>query len=228
MCTLAHVFEAAGLSTVVLTPLPRIAERMGVPRALHTEFPLGLSLGKPKDKEFQTQVLQAAFELLKEQKGPMLRKFPISISVTDSEPLQCAIPARLNPDIHPAVDEAEALRSAYDRACKNNKKTSLGMRIKAEEVPSAVAKFVRIAEGEDWEKVGFSAESIYGTAHDVRSYYEELASELAEGPILPWATEQWFYEGTKAGGVILNARRAMRDKEVEQSVWFGLAPAGRD
>ena len=101
------------------------------------------------------------------------------------------------------------------------------MRISAEEVPDALAKFVKIVEGEHWEDVGFTAESLYGTAHDVRCYYEELACELAEGPIAPWATEEWFYDQTEAGEIILKARRVMRDKEVAQSVWFGLAPAGR-
>ena len=64
---------------------------MGVPRALYTDLPLGLSLGKPDDKEFQTQVMLAAFELLKETKGPVIRDFPVSISATDSEPLNCAV-----------------------------------------------------------------------------------------------------------------------------------------
>ena len=54
---------------------------MGVPRALYTDFPLGLSLGKPGDEDFQTQVILAAFELLKENKGPVIRDFAISISV---------------------------------------------------------------------------------------------------------------------------------------------------
>ena len=228
MCTLAHVFEAAGLATLVLTPMRRIAERMGVPRALYTDFPLGLSLGKPADQAFQTQVIRSAFELLKETKGPIIRDFPISISATDSEPLQCALPARLNPDLHPAVDEAQALRAAYERALEGSKKTSVGMRIDAADIPDALAKFAQIAQGEHWETLGFSAESIYGTVHDIRSYYEEVACELAAAPIAPWATEQWFYEQTKAGEVVLKARRAMRDQQVAQEVWFGLAPAGRE
>ena len=101
------------------------------------------------------------------------------------------------------------------------------MRISAEEIPDALEKFVQIANGEPWETLGFSAESIYGTVHDIRCYYEELACELAEGPIRPWATEEWFYDQTEAGNIILQARQAMRDSEVAQSVWFGLAPAGR-
>ena len=102
------------------------------------------------------------------------------------------------------------------------------MRISAEQIPDVLAKFVSIADGEHWEDLGFSAASIYGTVHDIRTYYEELACELAEGPIAPWATEQWFYAQTEAGAIILKARRAMRDNQVAQSVWFGLAPAGRE
>ena len=55
-----------------------------------------------------------------------------------------------------------------------------------------------------------------------------MASEIADNPIDPWATEQWFYEKTEAGQLILNARRVMRDNGVDKSAWFGLVPAGRE
>jgi hypothetical protein len=227
VCTLAHVFESAGLATVVLTPTKEVAERMKVPRALHTRFPVGLSLGKPRDKEFQDEVLQAAFDLLAKSEGPVIKEFPVSISATGGEPLVCPLPPRLNTELHPAVDEAQALRAAYDRAYEKNQRTSIGMQISADQVPEALGRFVRIVEGEPWDDVGFPAGSMYGTVHDIRCYYEELACELADGPITPWATEEWFYDHTEAGEVILKARRAMRDKEVDPSIWFGLAPAGR-
>jgi hypothetical protein len=135
----------------------------------------------------------------------------------------------MNTDLlHPAVDEAQALRAAYDRAYQKNKRSSIGMKISAEEVPEALARFVRIAEGGPWDEVGFPADSIYGTVHDIGCYYEELACELADGPITPWGPEEWFYDSTEAGQLILLARRAMQDKEVDRSIWFGLAPAGRE
>ena len=96
MGTLAHVFESAGLATVVLTPMKEVAERMQVPRALHTRFPVGLSLGKPKDPEFQRQVLQAAFGLLAATSGPVIQTFAETIAATGSEPLSCPLPPRLN------------------------------------------------------------------------------------------------------------------------------------
>ncbi len=232
VCTLAHVFESAGLATIVITRARDVAERTRVPRTLHTVFPPGLPLGKPRDKEFQVEVLRAAFKLLEEPKGPVINEFPVSISATDGEPLACSLPPQMNSKLHPAVDEAEALRSAYDRAYERNKRTSVGMQIGAEEVPEALEKFAKIAAGEHWTEVGFPdesiAESMYGTVHDIRSYYEELACELADGPIGPWATEQWFYDETKAGQTILQARRTMKDNEADQSLWFGLATAGRE
>lgn len=232
VCTLAHVFEAAGLATIVVTRAKDVAERTRAPRTLHTVFPPGLPLGKPRDKDFQHEVLKAAFNLLEESGGPVIEKFPVSICATDGEPLACSLPPQMNPELHPAVDEAEALKSAYDRAYERNKRSSVGMQITAEKIPEALEKFAKIAAGVHWTKVGFPEESLaevmYGTVHDIRTYYEELACELADGPIGPWATEQWFYDQTKAGQTILQARRTMKDNEADQSLWFGLATAGRE
>ena len=102
------------------------------------------------------------------------------------------------------------------------------MQISAEEVPEAIDRMVKISAGESWDQVGFPEGSLYGTVHDIRSYYEELACELAEGPITPWSTEEWFYDQTEAGQVILHARRVMKAAEVDPAIWFGLAPAGRE
>jgi len=232
VCTLAHVFERAGLATVVITRARDVAERMRVPRALHTIFPPGLPLGKPRDKKFQIAVLKAAFELLGEREGPAIREYPVHIYAEDGEPVACALPPQMDPTLHPAVDEAQALRPAYDRALARSKRSSIGMQISVEEVPDALDKFAKIASGESWDSVGFPTERalevMYGTVHDIRTYYEELACELADTPIGPWATEEWFYDQTKAGQTILEARRAMRNAKVENSLWFGLATAGRE
>ncbi|MEL7185910.1 MAG: glycine/sarcosine/betaine reductase selenoprotein B family protein [Pseudomonadota bacterium] len=231
VCTLAHVFESAGIATIVITRAREVAERMHVPRALHTVFPPGLPLGRPRDAEFQVEVLNAAFALLEEPSGPVLREFPVIIDAADSEPLSCPLPAQMNPALHPAVDEAEALKSAWDRAYERTNRTSIGMQISVDDIPAALDKFAKIAAGEHWTEVGFAGESLlhtmYGTVHDIRSYYEELACELADGPIGPWATEEWFYDQTKAGQTILEARRTMKENGADESLWFGLATAGR-
>ena len=65
-------------------------------------------------------------------------------------------------------------------------------------------------------------------AQDLRSYYEEIACELAEGPIGSWAAQRWFYEQSEAGKVLLSARRKMRKSGVPYSVWFHMTPDTRD
>ncbi len=216
-----------GLATIIITPMRDAAERIKPPRALYTNFPLGLTLGKPGNADFQHKVLRAAFNLLEETQGPVISDFPITISSTVSEPLVCSLPPRVNSELHPAIDEAQALKAAYERARNKNKRTSVGMKISPDDIPEALARFAKIADGDHWDEVGFPDNSMHGTVHDIRAYYEELACELAEGPIGPWATERWFYDETEAGRLILNARRAMRDKNAPHPIWFYLAPGAR-
>ena len=63
---LARTFEAAGLSTVLVTMMPYWAERLGVPRTLGLEFPYGHPLGRPGDRDTQTAVIREALRLLEE------------------------------------------------------------------------------------------------------------------------------------------------------------------
>ena len=227
MCTLAHVFEASGLSTVVITPMRLTAERMRPPRALYAEFPFGLPLGKPRDPEYQHKVLRAVLELLNRPWGPVLEDFPESIQSKGGKPLSCPLPPRYNPDLHPAVDEAQALRGAYDRAVKKNGRTSVGRVMSAADIPAAIEKFINIANGEPWDQQGFEAR-ILMIVHDIRAYYEELAFELADGPIEPWGTERWFYDETETGKVLLEARRKIKASGADWPHWYLIAPGSRE
>jgi hypothetical protein len=224
--TLAHVFEAAGLSTVVLSSIRSVVERMHPPRALHCEFPLGLPLGKPLDADFQHKVLAAALGLLEQPVGPVLEDFPEVIRADDVEPLACPLPARLDPELPAAVDEARALRGAYDRAVAASGRTSVGRVVGPDGVPDALGAIAKIADGVPWNEAGLPGDPIQ-TAHDIRSYYEELAVELADGPPGPWAAERWFYDTTEAGKAVLSARRAMKSGDAPFPIWFYMAPGAR-
>ena len=94
-----------------------VAERMGVPRALYTDFPLGRSLGKPSDQQFQFEVLRAAFALLKEPAGPVIGDFPVSVSLDDSQPLQCPLPPRFNAPLSVPTRYVVATCGADGRLC---------------------------------------------------------------------------------------------------------------
>lgn len=196
---------------------------MAPPRALHGEFPLGRPLGKPLDPAFQHAVLAAAFALLERPGGPVLEDFPEVIASTGGEPLACSLPARFDPELPAAVDEARALRGAWDRSFAASGRTSLGRAVQADGIPDAVGALVRVSEGTDWKQAGIPGNPIVA-AHDIRSYYQELAVELADGPPGPWAVERWFYDTTEAGKTLLAARRAMRDSGAPQPLWFYMAP----
>ncbi len=70
MPVLARIFEAAGISTVLVTNMPYWAEKIGTPRTVGVEFPFGHMLGRPGDRETQMQVILAALALLAEAQAP--------------------------------------------------------------------------------------------------------------------------------------------------------------
>ncbi len=226
MGTLAHVLEAQGLATVMISSVRSQTERLHPPRALHCEFPLGRPLGRPDDPVFQRRVLDAAFSLLRAPAGPVLIDFPEIITDAAEEPLACPLPPRFDPALPAAVDEAKALRPAYERQHARSGRTVVGRAVDARHIPDAVAAFVRIAEGMPWQEVwrqaGLSAPPPQ-VQSDVRAYYEEAALALADHVPEARSAESWFYQRTAAGRVVREAQRALRASGYPY--WFFFLPA---
>lgn len=215
--------EAHGLATVVLSSVRGQTERLHPPRALHCEFPLGRPLGKPRDPAFQRRVLNAAFTLLNAPSGPVLVDFPEEIVDEAESPLECPLPPRLDLALPQAVDEARALRPAYERQRAATGRTAVGRVVDAAHVPDAVAAFVRIADGEPWEEVwqdvGYTAPPAQ-VQSDVRAYYEEAAMALADHVPAARAAESWFYQHTATGALMRRAQRALREAKYPWSMFF--------
>lgn len=227
MSALAHIFEAAGMATVVLSSVREMAEKVAPPRALHCEFPLGRPLGRPGDPAFQHDVLAHAFALLEAPAGPVLVDYPEVIEA-DDEPAACALPPRYDASLPPAVDEARGLRKAYDRALARRGVTSVGRVIDADQVPVALGALAAIANGADWQAAGLPGGNTTAVCHDIRTYYEEAALELVEGPPPGGrSVESWFFERTEAGATMLAARAAMREAGVRFPIWFYMTPGHR-
>ena len=225
MCALARVFEAAGLATVALISVRGVAERLPPPRALSCEFPLGRPLGRPNDSSFQHDVLSHAFSLLDRDSGPVLEDYPVVIE-SDTAPLACPMPARFDPSLPEAVDEARALRAAYDRTRARSGMTSVGRVVDADGVPAALDALARIAGGESWKDAGLPGDPVR-IAHDIRAYYEEAADALVDGPPNAGQGEIWFYEQTAAGQTLLAARMVMKEQDAPFPLWFYMARATR-
>lgn len=219
--------EDKGLATLTIGTVPAHIEKIHPPRGLICNFPLGRPLGKPADPAFQHEVLRALFAMLEQPNGPVLRTFPESISDVDAEQLICALPPRLDPNEHPAIDEARGIKAAYDRAItKHGNRIGSSREIKAEDVPDAIGAFVRIEAGEAWDSVGIPGVPMR-VAQDIRGYYQTAALELAEHSPGAWAGEDWFYNQTETGKLMLRVRTVLKESGAPQPLWFYLSPGDR-
>ena len=113
VCTLAHVFEAAGLATVTTTSIRSVGERMRPPRVPALRVPPRPAAGQAHDPDFQHDVLRRAFALLERESGPVLEDHP-EIVVGEEEPSAApcrpaSIPNSRPPSTRPRT--AQGLRS---------------------------------------------------------------------------------------------------------------------
>jgi len=60
----ARHLETNGIPTVVIGSALDVVEHCGVPRYLHSDFPLGNPCGKPYDKAMQGEIIRQAMSLL--------------------------------------------------------------------------------------------------------------------------------------------------------------------
>jgi len=70
-----RVIEYAGISTVSISLLREITEKIRPPRALFVSYPLGYPLGEPNNAALQTRIMQSAFALLTRTDAPVLESF---------------------------------------------------------------------------------------------------------------------------------------------------------
>jgi hypothetical protein len=228
VCALAHVIEKAGIATVTLASTLSVAERMKPPRALWADFPLGRPLGHPQDAAFQHDVLRRAFALLDESVGPVLVHHPDVIE-SDETPLSCTIPPAYDADASPAVQEIRGLRKAYERSVDaRHGVTGVGRSIGPDDIEHAVGVLQSIVDGTPWSEAGIPGGNTISLIHDIRSYFEESAMQLVDGPPPAGrAAEAWFFEETETGKVVMAARRAIKDADGPFPVWFYMAPGHR-
>ena len=194
------------------------------PRGLFCDFPLGRPLGVPGDAMFQRRVIERAFGML-ELTEPGVEDYEVVIEDGDSQPLACPLPARMDPDAHPAIDEAKGLRPAYERAiAKYGNRAGAVRLLDADAIPAAIESFIRVAEGHPWKQAGIPGIPAR-VSQDIRGYYEMAAMEIADHTPAAWAGYRWFRGQTKTGEVIRKARDAMRESGAKEPLWRFLMPS---
>lgn len=70
-----RAIEYAGMTTISISLLKEITEKIRPPRALFVPYPLGYPLGEPDNSELQTRIMRAAFSLLARTDFPVLESF---------------------------------------------------------------------------------------------------------------------------------------------------------
>ena len=68
MSLVARHLEANGIPTIVVGSAIDVVENCGVPRYLHSDFPLGNPCGKPYDVTMQEKIIRQAMSLLESAK----------------------------------------------------------------------------------------------------------------------------------------------------------------
>jgi hypothetical protein len=169
-------------------------------------------------------VLDALFELVLSDSGPVIVDFSDVIEGEGDSPLACPVPPHIDQSLPKAVDEAMALRPAYERQLAATGRTVVGKVFGPDRVPEVVGLFTRIAGSEvPWERLKEIGVPRL-VAQDVRGYYEEAAMALAAHVPAANQAEAWFYLKTAAGDAIRLSALRMRDEGAPQADWGFLAP----
>jgi len=95
----ARLLEENGIPTVVMGCAKDIVEYVGVPRLLFSDFPLGNSAGRPKDRESQAFTLDLALSILESAPAPRTTvQSPLRWSTDAAWKLDYCSIDRLTPD----------------------------------------------------------------------------------------------------------------------------------
>jgi D-proline reductase (dithiol) PrdB len=95
----ARLLEESGISTVVMGCAKDIVEHVGVPRFLFSDFPLGNSAGRPKDRESQVFILDLALSVLESAPAPRTTvQSPLTWSADPAWKLDYCNVERLTPE----------------------------------------------------------------------------------------------------------------------------------
>lgn len=230
MSVLARVFETAGLTTVSIALVREHAEKVKPPRALFVPFPFGYPLGKPNDKAFQHRVLQAAFELLQAEHGPLLDDFPEATG-SNVLPQSSTIQAISEPTEQDPANEVTALRPFYERWVEmHDGRTAVGLSGIPQRRFRGMIRFMqRYVLGEACdikerpENISV-AQFLRYCVDDLKAFYYE--ARMAQRP---GATESdlhdWFWGATAAGRLVTAVAQHMNATEeaVQQRIAYGIA-----
>lgn len=227
---IARVLEEAGLSTTSISLVREHTEQVKPPRALFVPFPFGSPLGRPNDPELQYRVLRAAFDLLKEAAGPVLRDFPDE-EASDEPP--APVQASTVPSSGVLADvamEVTRMRRYYEQWVERNGRTSVGLTGIPPTRFRGVVRFLEaFAEGKEADMRERPPDMplhvfIRQCVDDLKAMYYE--ARLVMKPNTNGADiARWFWGDTALGGLIRRVKERMEasDDAAMKAAGYGIA-----
>lgn len=227
---IARVLEEFGLTTTGIVLIEEHAQRVKPPRMLAVPFFFGNALGEPDNPEYQHRVLQATFDLLDRQEGPVLEQLPDDmvpdILIQGSERTNTSEKENLN-----AADELTSLRAYYEQWSNAHAgRTAVGLSTIPQRRFRGVIRFLEgYISGEETDMKerpqDFTVpQFIRYCVDDLKAfYYEARMAQRPDGA--DREIHEWFWSDTAMGAMIValgNRMRQDEDKEV-QAVAYGIA-----
>ena len=219
---LAHFFEAAGLSTVLVGFVREHMEAITPPRALFLDFPMGRPMGKPNDADFQKKVIRSAFDLFDRDHGPQLVDFGETIPVKNGR-MGYALPVELvltredigDLDVLVTKVQAEisALSPAYNSAKAARGRTTVGAsELEVNDFVPYIAHFIRGDKPRSPRKGVPPIPLLKLVVEDLAAYYTEARTHRDNIDDIELLGE-WFWTETKAGRLILGLEAASLESD---------------
>jgi hypothetical protein len=229
---LAHYLEEEGLATTQISIIREHTVTIKPPRALWVPFDLGRPLGEPNDAGFQTRVLTAAFALLDEKEGPVLKDFPEEAAyMADQGPWAC--PVNLSAPGEDLSEEGELmaafkiemnqLRNWYDIAVEKRGRTTVGVSgVELDDLADFISAFLNKELPENPNPDYLLPHTLNLATDDLKAFYTEAVTAQPGSTGTPDQLADWFYGRTAAGRLLY----AIRDKGVQSEDGFLRIVAG--
>ena len=187
-------------------------------------------MGPPNNAAFQRRVMMALLSLLEAPNGPLLEDFPDDEpeSSDGSKGLACPEnfpqPATEAGNLKTAFQqEMTAMRPWYDRAVAKRKRTTVGIsRIELDSLVDFICAFAEGGEPENPRKDLAPAYTLKFVVEDLKSYYiEGITAEPGQEGASSRVLEDWFWDETKAGEVLLKVKKVCEASPDEMMKMIG-------
>ena len=219
------------MATTGIVLIEEHAERVKPPRMLAVPFNFGKALGKSGDREFQQTVLNATFDLLNRDQGPVLEQFE-----TDTGPdkpitqgTQVTNSIKLTKGL--LREEVASVKNDYLEWLKENDgRTAFGLSgLEWENIDKLLELLEGYIEGHaidvSYKPTETSlANFIRYCVDDIKAYYYESKMARRKDDS-DHKIHEWFWSETAAGGLVIRLAEKMKEDEDDEikGMSFGIA-----